>query len=671
MPRSDNWPLQIVVVVAAAALVTAVFAPGLGAGFLLDDFENFAPLKRFLAGDLSWLDTALANRSGPLHRPVSMLSFVIDARLWGMDPHAFLRTSLALHLACAALAGLLIVRLLRREPAIAHAQAAWVAGATALLWAVLPIHVSVVSYSVQRMAILSALFVLAALLAYASGRERLATQRPGVAVRLYVLFPLFTLLAAFSKENGVLAPLIAAAIELAYFGRTASANELRGRRWFFAIFLVLPALAAGALLLSRPALFLAGYDERPFTLVERLLSQPRILWDYVQQVLAPFGPSMGLIHDDFPKSTSLWNPWTTAPAIGAWLVLVAFAARARRAAPGILGGVLFFLAAHAMESTLLPLELYFEHRNYLAALGLLLALASAAAAALSKLPTPSAAFGRTAPWLLLLVPLTYAGVTLARSSVWGLPEARAAQALENNPYSPRLRSQLAIAAAEHGDLEGALAHIDMAAHGVAAPPRRTLHLWRLTVACVANKPLADDTAVSEAIAAPDLRIQLSEMVAFEAIADRLESGACQWPGADAMLRLGRSMLAASTQAPSVQNVWRTRYVVARLAALSGDLQGAVMMAEQAWRESAWNSGVGVLVFQLNASRADIAACRRVLDQLKATVGKGDRRAWAAIATFEDFVHNSESGTARPQPDVAPAATGPAGALPRATHGESP
>ncbi|MCY0536413.1 hypothetical protein, partial [Klebsiella pneumoniae] len=46
---------------------------------------------------------------------------------------------------------------------------------------------------------------------------------------------------------------------------------------------------------------------------------------------------------------------------------------ARKRAPSIPAGWFFFLVAHLVESSFLPLEMYYEHRNYLPSFGLLLA----------------------------------------------------------------------------------------------------------------------------------------------------------------------------------------------------------------------------------------------------------------------------------------------------------
>ncbi len=56
----------------------------------------------------------------------------------------------------------------------------------------------------------------------------------------------------------------------------------------------------------------------------------------------------------------------------------------RRRYPLLLLAVLFFLVGHSMESTLIPLEMVYEHRNYLP--GMLVCLALAAVIVLPGFP---------------------------------------------------------------------------------------------------------------------------------------------------------------------------------------------------------------------------------------------------------------------------------------------
>ena len=80
--------------------------------------------------------------------------------------------------------------------------------------------------------------------------------------------------------------------------------------------------------------FLSGvfqaYEVRPFTLVERLLTEPRVLLFYFTLLLYPIPSRLTLLHD-IEISRSLIDPWTTLATILGIILILGFAvAKARR-----------------------------------------------------------------------------------------------------------------------------------------------------------------------------------------------------------------------------------------------------------------------------------------------------------------------------------------------------
>ena len=156
-------------------------------------------------------------------------------------------------------------------------------------------------------------------------------------------------------------------------------------------------------------------------------------------IVAPDGRWFTLYHDDITLSRGLLEPWTTLPAALGIAGLIAAAWLARRRAPVAGFGIAFFLGGHLLESTVLPLELAFEHRNYLPAFGPLLALCY-------YLPHP----GLTRRWLPLrraalpLLAVLCALVTWPRADAWGrgMPYLQHYE-LSRNPDSHRLHRSLA------------------------------------------------------------------------------------------------------------------------------------------------------------------------------------------------------------------------------------
>jgi len=249
------------------------------------------------------------------------------------------------------------------------------AAAISLAWALHPVNLTNVLYIVQRMNSLSALFVLAGMLSYIKGRTSLdLAPLKGWLLMAASIF-LFLPLAWHCKENGALLPLFLFILELTIFRfRGLEDRQRKGLYLFHTLFFLLPSLLAVIYILQHAGMFHNGYGNRYFSLMERLLTEPRVLWLYIRLILLPIPSAFGLFHDDIAVSVSLTEPISTLPALVGLAGLFTVAVISIKRAPILAFGLLFFLAGHLMESTFIPLELAFEHRNYLPSIGLLLPL---------------------------------------------------------------------------------------------------------------------------------------------------------------------------------------------------------------------------------------------------------------------------------------------------------
>ncbi len=236
-----------------------------------------------------------------------------------------------------------------------------------------PFMLSTVLYVVQRMAMLSTLFVLAGTVGYLLGRKLL--EFPARHWAAYVVMSssvgLGTLLALLCKENGVLLPLLVLVIEFAALQGAGVAPDWKWRLCF----LVLPSLVVAGYLASYINFSAYPWPNRNFNQVERLLTEARILWEYLFHLFVPRIEGGGLFQDGFEVSRSFLSPWKTLPAVTGIVGLVVGGLMIRHRWPLVALAILYFFAAHLIESTLLGLELYFEHRNYLASVFLFLPLA--------------------------------------------------------------------------------------------------------------------------------------------------------------------------------------------------------------------------------------------------------------------------------------------------------
>ena len=447
----------------------ALYLPAQGGPFHFDDRVNLRGLASVEDAGSALLFVT-GGEAGPLGRPVALASFLLNVGDWPDNPRGFLSVNILIHLLNGALVAWLTLRLARLMRPDLGARAEWLAVSAAALWLLLPLLASTQLLIIQRMTSLSATFVLGGLLAYVIG---LSWEAGGRAIRGRWMqaagIGLGTLLAAFSKENGALLPLYALILEATVLAGVRGISTWR--RWRMAV-LALPVVA----LIGYLAVHLspAAFAARDFTLTERLLTQPIILWDYLRLALLPQPNAFTPFHDDYGIARGLLEPPTALVALLAWAAVLGVALWQRRRWPLLALAVLWYLGGHALESSALPLELFFEHRNYLPLVGPAIALAW-------LVWTATGSWRRLAPALLGAYLLLLAGLLWQTTSLWGQPLLAAEIWAIDKPGSSRAQQFLArqyLAIGESGTAYKALSRAS-----AANPERIDLALQALQLAC--------------------------------------------------------------------------------------------------------------------------------------------------------------------------------------------
>jgi hypothetical protein len=440
----DHFAKFPAILVALVPVLTwAAYAPGLQGGFLFDDFGNLPALGatgpvEYWAIFWRYITSGTADPTG---RPLALLTFLLDARDWPADPLPFKRTNLILHIGN----GLLLLALLNRlgnllNLEIKRCRTAALLGAS--FWLLHPLWVSTTLYIVQREAMLPATCVLAGLLTWLHGRERLVAGhlRSGLIWSVLGLSG-FTLLGVLSKANGILLPCYALVIEAILLGSrrpVLPAREKRAHRLVMWLFAIIPTTGICLYLVSVGATgMLRGGNAgiRSWTYAQRLLTEPRVVMDYLSLLWLPRPFSSGLFNDQYAASTSLIHPLSTLWALLAVVVITSAAWWFRRRYKAWSLAVLFFFAGHLLESTTIPLELYFEHRNYVPALLMFWPLGLWLGDT-RKLKLPKQI-------LMIVLPLGLALMTHARATVWGNVRTQALVWAQINPNSPRAQANAA------------------------------------------------------------------------------------------------------------------------------------------------------------------------------------------------------------------------------------
>jgi tetratricopeptide (TPR) repeat protein len=306
------------------------------------------------------------NQSTRTYRPISCLTLALNWYLGKDNVVGYHIVNTIIHFFTAFILFMTISSLFKTPNLKGKYQGSeyFIALLAASLWATTPIQTQAVTYIVQRMAAMVAMFYVLAIYFYVKGR--LSRSRLNQ-VFLYVGCLLCFVLGLGSKENAATLPAALLLAEIAFF---QDIGLPRVRKKFFqaaagiGVFVIL----VGTLLFMKgDMLSFINYEYRPFSLSERLLTEPRVLIIYLTQLFYPVVSHFSIEHD-IMVSTSLFRPWTTLPAILLVFFLIGIGFSQIRKRPIVAFSILFFFLNHVIESTILPLEIVFEHRNYLPSL---------------------------------------------------------------------------------------------------------------------------------------------------------------------------------------------------------------------------------------------------------------------------------------------------------------
>lgn len=425
------------------------YRAGASGALYYDDIPNLELLKSANT-PLLLADFVLTGNAGPTGRPLSLISFALQREYWPENIAALLNTNIILHLLTGVLAWLLAYGITRAlNPLSSHRLQKGIALSTAALWLFSPFLASAPLILVQRMTVLSGLFVFGGLAAYVWGRL-LQEQRPRAAFGLMCGGLLAgTALATLAKENGILLVLLALSLEYTLL-RKAPRLPAVNRNVSRLLVGLSAALLAYLAIKEFPVVFAQGW--RDFTPWQRFISQPIILLDYVYHLLIPS-----------TASVSPFTHWTTAlPNVAdprfwvstlAWGIALAMGWRWRTRAPAPWFALVFFLTGHLLESSFVYLELYFAHRNYVPAFALYFLIAHTALTQFQGRP-------RLATLGLACYATAFFSVLFLTTSLWGQPRMAAEMWAIYYPNSIRAQHHLANLYAQEGNYAKAAQLLD-------------------------------------------------------------------------------------------------------------------------------------------------------------------------------------------------------------------
>ena len=357
---------------AVLAFAWYCYQPAISGAFQLDDYVNLAGLSTVEdpASAINYISSGIA---GPTGRPLALASFAVQADQWKEGPAALIQVNILIHLVNAVLLAVCLYQL-SLQRAVDRYDAALVAIVAASLWVLMPLLATASLYIVQRMTTLSAMFMLLGLSGYLFARARMHDRPTRALVGMSASLVIGSGLAALCKESGLLLPVLVLVLEATVLEQPGGVKNRHWRIWQ-SIFLVAPLVVL--------LVYLATWFDYPDTLVarrgfdawERLITETRVLWIYLSKAVVGMPSQLGIFQYPPTVSRSLFDPQTLLACI-AWLGLLTTSIVWRRRYPLFAVAVLWYLAGHLVESTVVGLELYFEHRNYIPMVGPLFALSS-------------------------------------------------------------------------------------------------------------------------------------------------------------------------------------------------------------------------------------------------------------------------------------------------------
>ena len=214
------------VVAAVVAVAAAVFSNSLHGGFVIDDGSAIrtnkdlrpeTPLSNLLVNDY-WGRPLAEIHSVKSYRPLTVLTFRANFAVHGLDVEGYHLVNVVLHAACTGLVAISSLALFVPGDLV-------VASVASLAFAVHPVHCEAVASIVGRAELLCCLCFLLCLLCH---RSACRTGRGAFgSASLLVLAAVLAVLATASKETGITAPVVAAALDV--LAALPAATPLRAR----------------------------------------------------------------------------------------------------------------------------------------------------------------------------------------------------------------------------------------------------------------------------------------------------------------------------------------------------------------------------------------------------------------------------------------------------------
>jgi len=354
-------------ITAVFIMILILYSNTFDASWHFDDEQNILERKAIHLTELTWpqIKKTFFDDEGKFYRPAACLSLALNYYIGKTNIFGYHAVNIFIHFLASIFLFLFIYHTLNLPFLKARygPNSYFIALLATALWAINPLQTQAVTYIVQRMASIAGMFYIMSMYFYLKGRT---SEQRLVSPAHYFMCLFCGILAFGSKQNAAMLPISILLFDLFLIQGLTKENIKKNS--FILLVLILTPLTL-AVIHEGPSIFhpkqlFSGYEHRPFTLVERLLTEPRIILFYISLLLYPMPDRLSICHD-IAISHSLINPLTTIISILVILIILCLTIIKSRKWPFISYCIIFYFLNHLIESSIFSLELIFEHRNYI------------------------------------------------------------------------------------------------------------------------------------------------------------------------------------------------------------------------------------------------------------------------------------------------------------------
>jgi tetratricopeptide (TPR) repeat protein len=325
---------------------------------------------------LSWDQLKKAiSESRPRNRPLANISFALNYYFNSSKVFGYHLVNLVIHLITGICLFIFIKLTLKvdayyprtnifRTKKSLTVSSSFIAFSSVLIWTVHPVQSQAVTYIVQRMTSMAAMFYVLGMVFYIKGRTLQISKKKKTSVMYLMCSFIATLCAIASKQNAAMLPFFMLLYEWFFF-QNLKVDRLKPFLWLIILILLFSSISFFYLGHNPIDRIMKTYAIRDFNIAERLLTEPRVVIYYLSLIFFPHPLRLNLDHS-YPLSDTFFEPITTIISLCSIIALLGIVGYLVIKKERLLSlCILWFLGNLIIESTVIGIEIIFEHRTYL------------------------------------------------------------------------------------------------------------------------------------------------------------------------------------------------------------------------------------------------------------------------------------------------------------------